>query len=413
MAITCGIDWAENHHDVALVDETGQLVAKRRINDTAEGYQRLLALLVEAGDTAQEPIPVAVETARGLLISCLRATGRKVYSINPMAVARYRERHRVARAKSDHADAMALANILRTDADMHRPLPADSELAQAIAVLARAQQDATWNRGQLCNQLRSHLKQYYPGALEAFQVRGIGLDSREARAVLAIAPDPTSAATLTKARLRSALRDCGRQRNIDTWADRLHIIFAAEVLHQLPLIEAAMGRQTQALVLQLDAACRAADDLAKAAGAAFAEHPDAGILTSFPGIGPLTGARVLGEIGDDRARFRDARGLKAYAGSAPITVASGKSLLVHHRKVKNQRLAAAGYVWIFGALPSPSVKAAYDRRRAAGDKHTAAMRNVFNRFLGCLYHCLQTGQTFDPAKAFPATLARNREPAAA
>ena len=140
---------------------------------------------------------------------------------------------------------------------------------------------------------------------------------------------------------------------------------------------------------------------------------DAEILTSFPGIGPLTGARVLGEIGDDRARFRDARGLKAYAGSAPITVASGKSLLVHHRKVKNQRLAAAGYVWIFGALPSPPVKAAYDRRRAAGDKHAAAMRNVFNRFLGCLYHCLQTGQTFDPAKAFPTTPTPEREPAAA
>jgi transposase len=413
MTITCGIDWAENHHDVALVDQDGKLVAKRRIGDTAEGYRTLLALLVEAGDTAQDPIPVAIETARGLLISCLRATGRKVYSINPMAVARYRERHRVARAKSDHADAMALANILRTDADMHRPLPADSELAQAIAVLARAQQDAVWNRGQLCNQLRSHLKQYFPGALEAFQVRGIGLDSREARAILAIAPDPTSAATLTKARLRSVLRGCGRQRNIDTWADRLHAIFAAEVLHQLPLVEAAMGRQAQALVLQLDAACRAADDLAEAAAAAFAQHPDAEILTSFPGIGPLTGARVLGEIGDDRARFRDARGLKAYAGSAPITVASGKSLLVHHRKVKNQRLAAAGYVWIFGALPSPPVKAAYDRRRAAGDKHAAALRNVFNRFLGCLYHCLQTGQTFDSTKAFPTASASEREPVAA
>jgi transposase len=361
----------------------------------------------------QNPIPVAVETARGLLISCLRATGRKVYSINPMAVARYRERHRVARAKSDHADAMALANILRTDADMHRPLPADSELAQAIAVLARAQQDAVWNRGQLCNQLRSHLQQYFPAALEAFQIRGVGLDSREARAVLAAASDPTTAATLTKARLRSVLRSCGRQRNIDAWADRLHAIFAAEVLHQLPLVEAAMGRQTQALVLQLDAACRAADDLAEAAAAAFAQHPDAEILTSFPGIGPLTGARVLGEIGDDRTRFGDARGLKAYAGSAPITVASGKSLLVHHRKVKNQRLAAAGYVWVFGALPSPPVKAAYDRRRAAGDKHAAALRNVFNRFLGCLYHCLQTGQTFDPAKAFPTTSAPEREPAAA
>ena len=87
--------------------------------------------------------------------------GPTVYSINPMAVARYRERHTVARAKSGHADAMVLANILRTDVDTHRPLPADSELAQVIAVLARAQQDAAWNRGQLSNQLRSHLKQYF------------------------------------------------------------------------------------------------------------------------------------------------------------------------------------------------------------------------------------------------------------
>lgn len=148
LAITCGIDWAENHHDVALIDETGKLVAKRRISDDAEGYRRLIELLVETGDTVEEPIPVAVETARGLLISCLRTTGRAVYSINPMAVARYRERHRVTRAKSDHADAMVLANILRTDADAHRPLPADTELVQAVAVLARAQQDAVWHRGQ-------------------------------------------------------------------------------------------------------------------------------------------------------------------------------------------------------------------------------------------------------------------------
>jgi transposase len=404
LAITCGIDWAENHHDVALVDEAGKLVAKRRIRDDAGGFRGLLDLLAEAGDTADAPIPVAVETARGLLIACLRGTGRRVYSINPLAVARYRERHRVTRAKSDHADAMTLANILRTDADAHRPLPADSELVQAIAVLARAQQDTVWNRTQLSNQLRSHLKQYFPAALAAFQVRGVGLDSREARAVLAAAPDATKAAKLTKTRLCSVLRAAGRKRNIDPWADRLRGVFTTDYLHQLPLVEQAMGRQTEALVLQLDAACRAADGLADAVAEAFAEHPDAKILNSFPGIGPLTGARVLGEIGDDRARFADARGLKSYAGSAPVTVASGKSHLVHHRKVKNQRLAAAGYVWIFGALPTPHVKELYDRRREAGDKHAAALRNVFNRFLGCLHHCLQTGQTFDPNKAFPPRL---------
>lgn len=411
MTITCGLDWAENHHDVALVDGSGKLVAKRRISDDAEGLRRLLDLLNEAGDTAGDPIPVAVETARGLLISCLRATGRAVYSINPMAVARYRERHRVARAKSDHADAMALANILRTDAEMHRPLPADSD--QAIGVLARAQQDACWNRGQLSNQLRSHLKQYFPAALAAFQVRGIGLDSREARAVLAIAADPTTAAKLSTTRLQSVLRKSGRQRGIDAWAKRLRGIFTAEHLHQPPLVETAMGRHTQSLIAQLDAACRAADDLAEATAEAFDQHPDAQILTSFPGIGAVTGARVLAEIGDDRSRFRDARGLKSYAGSAPITIASGKSRVVHHRKVKNQRLAAAGYVWIFGALPSPQVKHHYDLRRAAGDKHAAAMRNLFNRFLSCLYHCLQTGQTFDPAKAFPTSPEQQLQPAAA
>ncbi|GAA3776471.1 hypothetical protein GCM10022206_14100 [Streptomyces chiangmaiensis] len=166
-----------------------------------------------------------------------------------------------------------------------------------------------------------------------------------------------------------------------------------------------MGRQTLALVSQLDAACRAADELAEAAANAFAQHPDAEILGSFPGIGPLTGARILGEIGDDRDRFADGRALKAYAGAAPVTIASGKSRLVRHRRVKNQRLAAAGHVWIFGALPSPLIKEQYDRRRAAGDRHTAAMRNVFNRLLGCLFHCLQTGQMFDPSKAFPVPMA--------
>jgi hypothetical protein len=118
---------------------------------------RLLDLLVEHEDSPAEPIPVAIETPRGLLVACLRGTGRPVYAINPLAVARYRERQSVARAKSDRADAALLANILRTDRAAHRPLPADSELVQAIAVLARAQQDVVWTRQQITNQLRSLL----------------------------------------------------------------------------------------------------------------------------------------------------------------------------------------------------------------------------------------------------------------
>jgi transposase len=198
------------------------------------------------------------------------------------------------------------------------------------------------------------------------------------------------------------LRSAGRQRGIDAWARRLHAIFTAEQLRQPAAIETAFGHQARALLLQLDAACKAADQLNQATREAFTSHPDAPILTSFPGLGTLTGARVLAEIGDDRTRFSDARALRAYAGSAPVTRASGKSRIVLHRRVKNQRLAAAGYLWTFAALTkSGAARAHYDRRRDLGDRHAAALRNLFNRFLAQLHHCLTTQQPYTEHKAFP------------
>ena len=175
-------------------------------------------------------------------------------------------------------------------------------------------------------------------------------------------------------------------------------------MRQLPLVEQAMGRQTLALLGQLDAACAAAADLEHAVTESFNQHPDAGIITSFPGLGALTGARVLAEIGDDRSRFSDAKGLKAYAGAAPITRASGKTKFVTRRRIKNNRLNAAGYTWAFSALTaSPGARAHYDRRKDTGDRHAAAQRNLFSRLLGCLHHCLTTGCDYDEATAFPAT----------
>jgi transposase len=411
MEVYCGIDWAEDHHDVALVNRDGELLARRRISDDAAGLTELLGLLAQHGDSPEDPVPVAIETPRGLLVACLRATGRPVYPVNPMAVARYRDRHSVSGRKSDRGDSLVLAHVLRTDRAMHRPLPADSELAQAIAVLARAQQDAVWDRTQACNRLRSHLREYYPAFLAAFAPLRGGLTRPEARAVLAAAPAPGDAAALTLAQLRGLLRKAGRSRGIDAEATRLREAFRAPQMRQLPLVEQAMGRQALALLGQLDAACTAADDLERAATESFNLHPDAGIITSFPGIGALTGARVLAETGDDRSRFTDAKGLKAYAGAAPVTRASGKTRSVTHRRIKNNRLAAAGYTWAFAALTaSPGARAHYDRRKQAGDRHAAAQRNLFGRLLGCLHHCLITGQHYDEAIAFPA---QPRLPAAA
>jgi transposase len=404
MDVFCGIDWAEDHHDIALVNQDGQLLARRRISDDAAGLAALLALLAEHRDSAEDPVPAAIETPRGLLVACLRATGRDVYPVNPMAVARYRDRHSVAGRKSDHGDAVVLANILRTDRHAHRPLPADSELAQAIAVLARAQQDAVWDRTTAHNKLRSHLREYFPAFLAAFTPVKGGIMRPEARAVLAAAPTPAAAAALTLTQLRALLKKAGRSRGLDTEATRLRDAFRISQMRQLPLVEQAMGRQTLALLGQLDAACTAADDLEHAVTESFNLHPDAGIITSFPGPGALTGARVLAEIGDDRSRFQDAKGLKAYAGAAPITRASGKTRSVTRRHIKNNRLNAAGYLWAFSALTaSPGARNHYDHRKDAGDRHAAAQRNLFGRLLGCLHHCLITGQHYDEAIAFPAS----------
>jgi hypothetical protein len=306
-------------------------VAKCHIGDDAVGLATLLTLLAEHGDSARRPDPGRHRTSRGLLVASLRATGRPMYAINPLAVSRYRERHTVAGAKSDHADAVVLANILRTDADVHRLLPSDSELVQAIAVVARGGQDAVWNRQQIANQFRSLLREHFPAAIEAFKDSRSGLAAPEARTILAAAPTSALAAKLTNARLRRLLIAAGRHRNIDARIDQLRTAFAGEQMRQLPRGEAAFGEQARALILQLDAACRAADQLAAATEEIFTEHPDAAVLTSFPGVGTLTGAPILAEIGDDRSRFAEARNLRAYAGKSLDSFAEEPDPAFRHR----------------------------------------------------------------------------------
>lgn len=222
MAIWCGIDWAEHHHDIALVDDGGKLITKLHIDDDAAGFARLLTLLAEHGAGPETPVPITIETAHGLLA----AAGYPLFPINPMAVARYRDRYSVSRAKSDAGDAFVLANVLRTDLDAHRPLPGDSELAQAVRVLARAQQDAVWERQQTGNKLRSLLREYYPAALTAFP----DLAQPVAIEVLQLAPTPTVAAKLTRARIHAALRRAGRQRNLDATVDTVRSALRGEHL---------------------------------------------------------------------------------------------------------------------------------------------------------------------------------------
>lgn len=399
MRIYCGIDWSEHHHDVALVDDSGALLGRRRISDDLAGFTELTGLLAQHSGPQFGVVDIAIETDRGLLVAALRAAGHRIYPVNPKAVARYRDRHTVSGAKSDPGDALVLAHLLRTDRDWHRPLPQNSELATAVSVLARAHQDQVWARQQDTNRLRSLLREFFPAALIAFP----DLHTNTALVVLAIAPNPAAAAKLSRASLTALIHTAGRgTRPAD--ATRLAEIFSAPQLHQPAIVEHAMGQAVQAIVATLAAANTAIKQLEHAMSTSFESHPDAEILDSLPGLGLVLSARVLGEFGDDPNRYPHAASRRAYAGAAPITRASGRHRSVLARHVRNKRLADACYLWAFAALTkSAGARTYYDRRRAAGDRHNAALRRLASKLLGQLHHCLNTHRPYNEQLAWAPT----------
>ncbi len=395
--IYLGIDWAEAHHDACVMDEAGTVLAKGRVPDGVEGLARLHEMVSAHAEEPHEVV-VGIETDRGLLVGALVASGYRVYAINPMAASRYRDRHQVSGAKSDPGDAKVLADLVRTDRHNHREVAGDSELAEAIKILARAHQRMVWARGRQTNQLRSTLREFYPGALEVFD----DLSSADALAVLGIAPTPELGRALSRAKIRKALERAGRRRYLK---ERTETIF--EGLHR-PQLEApqlvaeAFGStvaSTVAIISSMNTEItRLADELERS----FESHPDAEILTSLPGLGSVLGARVLAEFGDDPTRYADARARRNYAGMAPITKASGTRRVVLARVARNKRLADGMYLWSFCSLQtSPGARAFYDRQRAAGKTHHQALRALGNRWAGILHGCLVHRTLYDEDVAWP------------
>jgi Transposase/Transposase IS116/IS110/IS902 family len=315
-----------------------------------------------------------------------------VLAVNPMSTSRYRERHSTSGAKSDPGDAFVLAELARTDAHNHRPIAGDSELAEAIKVLARAHQSMIWTRQRQVNQLRSTLREFHPAALAAFD----DLAGPDALAVLAIASTPSLARGLSRAKIASALRRGGRQRRVDDRAGEIHTAFAADTLQAPTVVAEAMGASVRALVAVIGELVTQTARLEADLADRFEQHPDAKVIRSLPGLGMILGARVLGEFGDDPNRYADTKSRKNYAGTSPITRASGKHHVVLARYARNKRLADACYQWAFATLTaSPDARAFYDQRRAAGDTHHRALRALGNRLVGILHGCLQHGTPYD------------------
>lgn len=396
MTVFVGDDWAEAHHDVHLMNDDGDRLAARRLPEGLEGVTALHELVaIHASDPAE--VVVGIETERGMWVQALVAAGYRVYAINPLSVSRYRDRHHVAGAKSDAGDAKVLADLVRTDRHNHRPIAGDSHQAGAIKVLARAHQNLIWDRTRHTNRLRNDLREFFPAALEAFD----DLAHPDAVSVLAKAPHPDTAARLSVAQIRSALKRGGRQRNLEPRAVEIQAALQAPQLTAPDAVTAAFGATTKALVEVIAGLNTQIAELQIELASSFDQHPDADIYHSLPGLGDVLGARVLAEFGDDPERYDSAKSRRNYAGTSPITIASGKKRAVLARQVRNRRLYDAIDQWAFCALQaSPGCRAFYDHRRAAGDLHHQALRALGNRLVSYLHGCLRTRTPYNEHTAW-------------
>lgn len=412
-----GDDWAEDHHDVEIQDETGRRLGKARLPEGIAGVARLHELIAEhlpAGTDADaspgpgvgsevgigsDQVLIGIETDRGPWVLALVAAGYQVYPINPRQVARFRERHSNAGAKSDARDAHTLADMVRTDGHQLRPIAGDTPAAAGVKILARAHQTLIWERIRHQLRLRSGLREYFPAALVAFD----DLAARDALELLGKAPDPTTAARLTRAQIGAALRRA-RRRDVDAKAAAIAAALRTAALTQPDAVVAAFAAITRSLTAVISAVSVEIDRLAQEMAAAFDRHPDALIYRSQPGLAAVLGARALGEFGDDPGRYADARARKNFAGTSPITRQSGKKKTVHARYVHNARLIDAVCRQAQGALSgSAGARAYYDQQRGRGLGHQPALRQLANRLVGILHGCLRSRTLYDEATAWAHT----------
>lgn len=401
--IFVGIDWSEEQHEVEVMAASGQRLGSLRIAHGVEGLAKLQETISEfAGEPSE--VVVGVEADHGLLVNALVGSGYQVYPINPLTAARYRDRHSLAGNKSDRRDALMLANVVRTDRHLLRPLAGDSEPALEIRARARAHLRAIRLQGQLRNQLRSLLLEFYPAVVPLLAED----DIRDALAVLAVAPTPALGRGLSLSKLASTLRRHGRQRNVAVRAQAIQARLRAPQLDlQRPRLIAAHGDEVASLTRVLLQVRQELAQLEAQMAAAFRGHPDAQILLSFTGLADILGARVLGESGDDPTRYADATARRNYSGSAPVTRASGKKREVTRRVARNRRLADATFCWAESAVRhSPGAREFYRRLRNRGQPHNQAIRVIAYKLVGKLHACLRDRTLFDEQRAWSTDLSQ-------
>jgi transposase len=391
--LSIGIDWADTQHDVCIRDlGDRRILSEFCIDHNAEGMAQLDETVTALGAEPEE-CRVALETPHGRLVGYLLQAGYIVYAIPPRAVDRYRDRHRQSGAKTDERDAQVLADILCIDRDYHQPMPADSALVQEIQATSRQRQSLVAERTRIKNQLTACLKSYYPVALELFS----DLSRAIAWAFLRAYPNAEAASAASLAELEAFFAQQGYScpRKIPEIYEQLHApaipvapwqVRTAQ-RHMLVLVELLAT-----LVAQIKAYQRALRDL-------LDQHPDAFIFRSLPGVGDVTAAWLLGEIGDCRDKFESANQMQALAGTCPVTVQSGNRRLVKFRvgccKPFRNGMQQFARLSVTGPKGSSWARGYLSDQLARGHSMSRGTRALANRWLAIIFRLWQDRVVYD------------------
>jgi len=386
-----GIDWADDHHDIHVTNDSAVALDSFRIPHSYEGMEKLRKQLGKLS-SKPEDILVAIESHHGLLIYALLEAGYAVYPVNPKAMDRYRDRYRMSSSKSDPQDAMVLANILRTDLHLYKPLPKEIVADARLRELTRAHKSLMQQRVKLVNQLTTQLKTYYPVSLHLFS----RLDQEITLAFLEHYPTPEKAAAASLEELRKFFHQQG-------YTCPCKVPFIYRSLQQ-PALRAPTEMEDihQTIVLSLVPVLRSLvteiEKLVNEISKEFKQDPACEIFSSLP-AGEITAARLNGELGSDGSRYPTHEYLQTAAGTAPVTRRSGKTIVVFFRWQCNKHLRAT-----FQDLARESVKRCawakqyFASQMKLGHKPSRAYRALANRWAAIIWKMLQESQRFNQAR---------------
>lgn len=374
-----GIDWADTHHDIVIIEESGRQLTSFRVTHTASGLTELTSRLeAVCGSGNKAAMACIIETNHGLLITTLLEAGFAVYPVNPKTVDRKRS---ASGAKTDKIDAYLLAKHGRSEISDLRRLSPDSPVIAELKALTRDQDSLIKSQTRLTNQLIACLKAYYPVALTLF----CKVQQRSTLLFLQAFPTPQEAKAATPQQITAVLKTA-RHPCAEKAASKI-----VEQLHQPVLLADSITTRTkarlmQALVRQLLPMMEEIATYDKEIGRLFLTHADSHIFSHLPRAGKRLAPRLLAEIGDDRQRYQNAASLQALAGTSPVPYESGNYAKPHRRYacIKPLRNALQQFAWQ-STKTEPWALNYYERKRREGKSHSVAVRALANVWVRILF----------------------------